>query len=151
MFGIFPEDKPVNNEGECFLPSSVIIGDFSEVINIPLSYWNIDNYKVSWLNSLKEGLINKKHAALVVSMYEPDNANFIFTWVLYFSGNDVFVQNKILFLDKCPGFNPEMINKFTDSRKTHNEDGVKISEWNTDLDSVINFYKTLKKWHESNR
>ena len=149
MFGIFPEDTPVNIEGECVLPSSIIIDEFSEVINIPLSYWNINNYKVSWLNSLEEGLKNKKHATLVVSMYEPENANFVFTWVLYFSGNDVFVQNKVLFLDECPEFTPETINEFTGARETHNEDGMKISEWNTDLDSVINFYNTLKKWHES--
>ena len=149
MFGIFPEDAPVNIEGECVLPSSIIIDEYSEVINIPLSYWNINNYKASWLNSLEEGLKNKKHATLFVSMYDPENSNFIFTWVLYFSDKDVFVQNNILFLDECPGFTPETINQFTDARKTHNEDGMKISEWNTDLDSVINFYNTLKKWYES--
>lgn len=79
MFGIFSQDTAVNIEGECVLPSSIIIDDFSEAINIPLSYWNINDYKVSWLNSLEEGLKNKNHATLVASMYEPENVNFIFT------------------------------------------------------------------------
>ncbi|MGG6156964.1 hypothetical protein ACQSFC_25295 [Salmonella enterica] len=148
MFGIFPEDTPVNIEGECVLPASIIIDEFSEMMNIPLSYWNIDNYKDNWLKALEDGLVNKKHATLAVSMYEPEDTNFIFTWVLYFSGDDVFVQNNILFLDECPGFTPERINYFTEPRETHNEDGIKISEWNTDLDSVIDFYETLKKWNK---
>lgn len=144
MFGIFPEDKPVDIEGECVLPASMIIDEFSEMMNIPLSYWNINDYKDNWRSSLGEGLANKKHAALAVSMYEPVNTNFIFTWVLYFSGDVVFVQNSILFLDECPGFTPETINCFTEPRTTHNEDGMKISEWNTDLKSVISFYHSLK-------
>lgn len=144
MFGIFPKNTPVDIEGECVLPASIIIDEFTEMMNIPLSYWNIGDYKDNWLSSLEEGLANKKHATLAVSMYEPENANFIFTWVLYFSGDDVFVQNSILFLDECPGFTPQTINNFTEPRTTHNEDGMKISEWNTDLKSVLDFYHSLK-------
>lgn len=144
MFGIFPKDNPVNIEGEFVLPASIIIDEFSEMMNIPLSYWNINDYKDSWLSSLEDGLENKKHATLAVSMYEPENTNFIFTWVLYFSGDDVFVQNSILFLDESHGFTPETINSFTEPRTTHNEDGMKISEWHTDLKSVLDFYHSLK-------
>ncbi|WP_338457883.1 hypothetical protein [Pantoea sp. Nvir] len=143
MFGIFPEDRPVDVEGECVLPASIIIDEFSEVINIPLSYWDIEDYKDSWLKSLEEGLANKKHAALVVSMYEPEDANFIFTWVLYFSGEEVIVQNKVLFLDEYPGFTVNRINDFIEPHITHNEDGMKISEWSTDLKSVLTFFNSL--------
>ncbi|MGN2428967.1 hypothetical protein [Klebsiella electrica] len=145
MFGIFPEDKPLDIEGECVLPASIVIDDFSEMMNIPLSYWSINDYKDSWRDSLKEGLENKKHATLAVSMYEPENMNFIFTWVLYFSGENVFIQNSVLFLDEYPGFTPETINNFTEPRKIYNEDGMKISEWSTDLKSVLNFYHSLKR------
>ncbi|UZH03009.1 hypothetical protein OJ965_20510 [Pantoea anthophila] len=144
MFGIFPENKPVDAEGECVLPASIIINEFSEMMNIPLSYWSINDYKANWISSLEDGLKNKKHAALAVSMYEPKHTNFTFTWVLYFSGDNVFVQNSILFLNECPGFTPETINNFTEPRTTHNEDGMKISEWMTDLKSVLDFFHSLK-------
>lgn len=144
MFGIFPQNKPVDIEGEYVLPASIIINEFSEMMNIPISYWSIDDYKLHWMSTLEEGLKNKNHATLAVSMYEPQDTNFIFTWVLYFSGSDVFVQNSILFLDECPGFTPETINSFTEPRTTHNEDGIKISEWTTDLKSVLDFYHSLK-------
>jgi len=56
-----------------------------------------------------------------------------------FSGEQVFVQNKILFLDEHPSFNVDKINNFIESRITYNEDGMKISEWNTDINSVLIF------------
>jgi len=145
MFGIFPEKDAVNVEGELVLPASIVIDEFSEMTNIPLSYWSIKDYKICWLKSLEEGLASKKHAALAVSMYEPENTNFIFTWVLYFCGSEVFVQNKIIFLDECYDFSTEKINEFVEARVTYNEDGMKISEWRTDMESVINFYDSLKE------
>ncbi|WP_071889330.1 hypothetical protein [Serratia rubidaea] len=144
MFGIFPEDEPVDVEGERVLPASIIIDEFSETMNIPLSYWNIEDYKKSWLSSLKEGLASKKHAALAVSMYKPEDTNFIFAWVLYFHSEKVFVQNKILFLDECPDFTADKINYFIKTRMTHNEDGMQISEWCTDLNSIQSFLESLK-------
>lgn len=144
MFGIFPEDKVEKVEGELVLPASIVIDEFSEMTHIPLSYWSIKDYKSCWLKSIAEGLTSKKHAALAVSMYETDNTNFIFTWVLYFCGSKVLVQNTILFLDECQGFSAEKINEFIKPRITHNDDGIKISEWSTDLESVISFYESLK-------
>lgn len=145
MFGIFPEKEAVNVEGELVLPATIIINDYKEAMNIPLSYWTVNDYKINWLMSIEQGIKNRKHAALAVSMYEPDNANFIFTWVLYFCSAKVFVQNKILFLDECNAFSAEKINEFIEPRITHNEDGVKISEWSTDMESVIKFYESLKE------
>lgn len=144
MFGIFPEDKIVYVDGEYVLPASIVINEFSETINMPVSYWNISDYRNSWLSSLEEGLAKRNHATLVVSMHEPESINFIFTWVLYFSGSNVFVQNKIFFLDECQDFTPESINKFAGPRELYNEDGIKISEWEIDLTSVLDFYNSLR-------
>lgn len=144
MFGIFPEDKQIDIEGALFAPAAIVIGDFTESMNIPLTYWNINDYKKSWLKSLDEGLTKKNHAALAVSMYEPELANFVFVWALYFKAEIVHVQNSIIFLEEHKKFSPEKINEFIDERTTHDEDGMKISEWSTNLDSVLDFYKSLK-------
>lgn len=144
MFGIFPENKIVDVEGEIFLPASIVVDDFSEVMNIPLSYWDIEDYKKSWLKSLKEGLASKKHAALAVSMGDPTLTNFLFAWVIYFEGKVAYVQNSIVFLNECDGFTPGRINEFIDKRTTYDEDGMKISEWRTDLDSIHSFVDSLK-------
>lgn len=144
MFGIFPKDEPVDIEGELVLPASIIIDEFSEMMNIPLSYWDIEDYKVSWLNSLKEGLASKNHAVLAVSMNDPALANFIFTWVIYFEDEMAYIQNSIIFLNDFNNFNPDRINEFIDKRTTHDEDGMKISEWCTDINSIQSFFDSLK-------
>lgn len=77
-------------------------------------------------------------------MYEPEDANFIFIWVIYFYDNEVHIQNKVLFLDEHKYFKIEKINNYIGPRNTHNEDGMKISEWKTDIKSVMDFYENLK-------
>lgn len=144
MFGIFPKDEPVDIEGELVLPASIIIDEFSEMMNIPLSYWDIEDYKMSWLNSLKEGLASKNHAVLAVSMNDLALANFIFTWVIYFEDEMAYIQNSIIFLNDFNNFNPDRINEFIDKRTTHDEDGMKISEWCTDINSIQSFFDSLK-------
>ncbi len=143
MFGIFPKDKSVNIDGELVLPALVVIDKFQEAMNIPLTYWNINDYKKSWVRSLEEGLISKSHAALAVSMYEPALANFVFAWVIYFEDEVAYIQNNVIFLEEGKEFSPEKINEFIDEHTTHDEDGIKISEWKTDLKSIINFYTEL--------
>ncbi|MGJ0190845.1 hypothetical protein ACR6A7_00675 [Pantoea sp. RRHST58] len=144
MFGIFPEGKPIKANGELVIPSSIIIGDFTERLHIPISYWSLKDYKMSWISSLTQGINNKKHSALAVTMYEPDFTNFIFVWVVYYHGDMAYIQNKIIFLDECQNFSPETINDFIGERETHNDDGVMVSEWTTDLNSVITFLVSLQ-------
>ncbi|MBT0728522.1 hypothetical protein HGT73_14345 [Rosenbergiella australiborealis] len=144
MFGIFPIDGLVEINDELVLPCSIIVGGFVETLHIPVSYWSFEDYKTSWMKSLEYGIEKNKYSALAVTMYEPELTNFIFTWVLYFCGDIVYVQNKILFLDEYPGFNPGNINNFISSREIYSEEGVKISEWKTDLKSVVAFYNSLK-------
>ncbi|WP_313902141.1 hypothetical protein [Kosakonia radicincitans] len=76
-------------------------------------------------------------------MYEPSKVNFIFTWVLYYEGQNVYVQNNVIFLDKCDKFIPENINEFIEPRAIYDEDGMKISEWVTDMKSVLGFFYSL--------
>lgn len=144
MFGIFSENAPIEECDEMVLPSSIVINEFKENFNIPLAYWNVKDYRNSWKLSIEEGLQRGSHAVLAVSMYEPGHTNFVFTWVLYLEGENVFIQNKIIFLDEHPEFTPENINDYVENRETHDEDGRKLSEWSTDLNSIINFYHDLK-------
>ncbi|BFI71081.1 hypothetical protein [Yersinia pseudotuberculosis] len=143
MFGIFPENEPLEIDGELVQVAKIVIDDFWEPLQLPLSYWELKDYKRSWLASIEKGLHSKNHAALAVSMYDPEQTNFIFVWVMYFQDDIVFLQNKVLFLEDHPSFTIENINDFITSRVTHTEDGHKISEWRTDLNSIMTFYNSL--------
>ncbi|MDX7998103.1 hypothetical protein FE394_02545 [Xenorhabdus sp. Reich] len=145
MFDIVTRDLAVKHFGEIALPSSIIIDDFKEEFFLPITYWNTDNYKRSWYDSLKEGLNKKNHAALAVSMYEPSSVNFIFIWIVYFEGEKVFLQNQTLFVEDHPEFSPYKLNDFIEPRYVENENGDKISEWSTDLNSILEFYNKLEE------
>ncbi|WP_340617364.1 hypothetical protein [Xenorhabdus entomophaga] len=144
MFNITTTDLSTDFFGEPAIPSSIIIDDFKEEFFLPTTYWNLNDYKRSWVKSIEEGLHKKNHSALAVSMYDPNKANFIFVWIIYFKGKDVFIQNQTLFMDDCPGFEPNRINSFIEPRYTETEDGNKISEWRTDLNSIFAFHQKLK-------
>lgn len=143
MFNIVTEDKPIFIYEELALPGRIIIGDFEEYFTLPISFWSLDDYKKSWKNSLKEGIKNKNHAALAVSMYDPSKTNFIFIWTLYFEKNMVHIQNSMFFLDEHPGFNEKNINQFIEPREIYDDEGNKISEWDTEFTSVVKFYNSL--------
>lgn len=145
MFGIFAEDTPITMDTELVLPAHIIIDDFQEKLNLPLTYWKLSDYKLSWLKSLEIGLANKNHAALAVSMYGPGKSNFIFVWVIYFEDEKAYLQNSVIFLDEHTDFMPDKINEFIEPRTTRDDDGMKISEWCTDLNSVYSFYKSLNE------
>ncbi|HDL7739376.1 TPA: hypothetical protein PXP52_004435, partial [Yersinia enterocolitica] len=90
MFGIFPENEPLEMDGELVQAAKIVIDDFWEPLQLPLSYWELKDYKRSWLASIEKGLRSKNHAALAVSMYDPKQTNFIFVWVMYFQDDIVF-------------------------------------------------------------
>ncbi|CBJ80225.1 conserved hypothetical protein [Xenorhabdus bovienii str. Jollieti] len=144
MFNIVTKDSAVKFFGELTLPSSIIIDDFKEEFHLPITYWSLIDYKKSWYNALKEGLHKKNHAALAVSMYDPISVNFIFIWIIYFEGEDVFLQNQTLFIEDCQNFSPSKLNDFIDPRYTETENGDRVSEWSTDINSILEFYKELE-------
>ncbi|MEJ8321777.1 hypothetical protein WKI40_01280 [Kosakonia sacchari] len=53
MFGIFPEKEAVNVEGELVLPAAIVINNYKEAMNIPLSYWTVNDYKNNWFVTLE--------------------------------------------------------------------------------------------------
>lgn len=69
---------------------------------------------------------------------------------LFFMGHifhdcEVFIQNKVLFLDEHPGFAINKINDFIHLLITNNKNGMKISEWRADLENVVVFYDNLNE------
>ncbi|MGV3345559.1 hypothetical protein ACGVWS_07365 [Enterobacteriaceae bacterium LUAb1] len=144
MFGIFTEDKAIQSAfNEIVLPAKIIIGDFNEGMQIPLTYWSIKQYRKSWLEVLKQGLRNGNHSVLAVSMYNPETVNFIFSWVLYYKGTQVIIQNKMIFAGEIQGFSIHKLNDCAGEYDAYS-DGEKVSEWYTTIDEVNAFVNYLE-------
>jgi len=141
-FNISLGSEAVNRNGESVLEGSIFLCGSIESFYAPDSFWKREQYLKSWRDSFSEGYASKSHSALIVSMRDPLLMNFMFAWILYFEGEKVFVQNKVLFMDDVRGaFEVERINDYFGDRETFNEDGVKISEWEFALEEVVGFFE----------
>ncbi len=92
--------KGFESEGDRVISGSLAIGGFSEDFYASLSYWHRDNYLYQWREGLGRLLSGKRHSAVVTTMYNPSNANFIFWWVMYLIGDNVHIQNHVLLLEE---------------------------------------------------
>lgn len=144
MFGIFTENKAIQSAfDELVSPAKIVIGDFAEGLQIPLSYWNIKQYQQSWIETIKQGLKKCDHSVLAVSMYNPETVNFIFSWVLYYKEERVIIQNKMIFTGEIKDFSINKLNEYAGEYDTYS-DGEKVSEWYTTVNEVKLFLEYLE-------
>ncbi|QWB28247.1 hypothetical protein KJK29_14215 [Streptomyces koelreuteriae] len=111
-----------------------------------LTYWKVEQYRASWVRSLKALELGGDAAScLISSITNPETSNFIFCWPLYKSGDIVYVQNSIIFLGELEEeFVPDEPWRFVEPRSTVDEDGHEISEWQTTADEVREFLRTVE-------
>jgi hypothetical protein len=130
------------DSGPAEAPGRIVIGDFTETFNAPLGFWDESDYRRSWRQAF-EVLNANPHSTscLMTSMTDPDNSNFLVCWPMYREGEDVYIQNTIIFLDKVEEtFNPMAPWGCVRPRHGIDEDGNKISEWTTSMDSLREFF-----------
>jgi hypothetical protein len=139
----FTNKEPQNNEQVAH--GYLKIGTFEECFEASLTYWKRSDYENHWSEGLKRLLLGNDKSALVTSMNDPQNANFIFWWVMYVLGGRVYIQNHVLFLERLDmAFDEKNIYKHIPIRETHTEEGVPLSEWVVDLDDIASFLKDNK-------
>ncbi|MFU2048674.1 hypothetical protein [Avibacterium gallinarum] len=144
MFDILLENKKFDeNFQESIFQAKIIINEFSEALHIPISYWNIADYISNWKNSLTKGFLNKKDSALLTTVYNLTETNFLQSWILYYSTETIYIQNYIFFLDEHRDLNLKNINDFIPPRDILTEEGERISEWKVRNTDILEFYKSL--------
>ncbi|MGW1717507.1 hypothetical protein [Streptomyces sp. NPDC002156] len=123
----------------------VTVGDFSESFPMDLSFWTVGDYYRSWERALRELETRKNSTScLISSITDPEVANFIFCWPIYREGEDVYVQNSIIFLDDLEDrFNPQEPWRYVEARSLIDEDGNQISEWSTTISRVRRFRESI--------
>ncbi|MET7549685.1 hypothetical protein ABZS94_28600 [Streptomyces sp. NPDC005500] len=123
------------------------IGEFSENFPMALSYWNGGEYRESWelaIRLLVEGEIET--SCLVASIGEPTTANFISCWPLYRREEKVFVQNSLIFTNELDEpFDPNQPWLSVEPRTTVDEDGLRISEWETTVSDLREFLQNISR------
>ncbi|WP_157015978.1 hypothetical protein [Pseudomonas batumici] len=143
-FGIFLDHVLSDSFGVASLKGVIHLSGSQEFFYAPVSYWGRREYIESWRAAFTTGYARGEHSVLVTSMLDPEKANFLTVWVLYYVGSKVYVQNSIVFLDEVgEKFDVSDPNSYVGPREKIDEDGNEISEWEVSLDDVVSFFEGL--------
>jgi hypothetical protein len=145
VFAIELQSQRESGEGNGGPPEAsgrIVIGDFTETFRVPLGYWNESDYRRSWRQAFD--VLNadqRSMSCLMTSMTDPGNSNFLVCWPMYREGENVYIQNAIIFVDEIrEAFDPAAPWDFIRPRQVIDEDGNKISEWITSMNSLREFF-----------
>jgi len=139
--------KPKKIWGLLSYEGQIIIGDFQEKFVMPLNSWNIEQYKQQWQEGIKR-IKTKPVSCLVATVQNLYTHPLIEMWILYKENNTIYFQNNLLnnsIIAEDPAlkgldlanFTPETCYQYIDyHRKTHTEDGTKISEWSLPVENI---------------
>lgn len=97
------------------------------------------DYSKQWQEAVQKILAgnDNERSALVVSMYDPASINFLNRWPMYRDGQQVHIQNGLLFVDQLnEDFKLEKLFSYTGQRELLSEEGAKISEWSVPLQEL---------------
>ena len=137
-----PQEAEEGNGDSATTSGRIVIGDFTETFRIPLGFWDESDYRRSWRRAF-EVLTANPHttSCLMTSMTDPGNSNFLTCWPMYREGEDVYIQNALIFLDEIEeNFDPAAPWDSVRPREAIDEDGNKISEWITSMGSLREFF-----------
>ncbi len=118
----------------------ISIGSFHEQFTAPLDFWDVNDYRRHWCESVDFLISSGKDSCLITAMHDPNTANFIQWWLLYPRGDKVFIQNQLLFLNRLSSpFDILRPYLQVPSRQVINDEGVPISEWESTLKDFVSF------------
>lgn len=125
---------------ERYQTGEIIIGSFGERFEASLWYWDAKQYESHWREQVARIVRGAPRGALVTSMVDPLDANFITLWPMYRDGHIVRFQQRLLFLDQLPQkFDENDIPSAIGPRVVIDEDGQTISEWETSVADMAGF------------
>jgi hypothetical protein len=137
-----PQEPRDENDGPAEASGRIVIGHFTETFMVPLGFWDESDYRHSWRQAFE--VLNADQnsvSCLMTSMTDPRDSNFLACWPMYRAGEDVYIQNALVFLDEIEGaFDTSAPWRYVRPRQGIDEDGNKISEWATSMDSLREFF-----------
>ena len=130
------------NENSSYV--EITIDEFHDKFLASHDYWDRKKYLHQWIEGLSKVIFGESNSLLITNMYDPQKANFIFTWLMYVIGEKVVFQNKLFILKELnEPFNENDPYTCIPIRITTTDEGYEISEWVTDIESLKEFYYSL--------
>ncbi len=142
--GFCDEKSPVRRIESSCRDGLIRIGEFEERIQVPLSYWDENEYEEQWKDGVGRVLGGHSRSCLLTAVTDPKNTHYFEWWLIYREAEVVFLQNGILFLeDSKHSLDPKHIFDDIPVRETM-EDGRPVSEWTVPLTDFEEFYRNFE-------
>lgn len=133
--------------GYDYVSGEIIIGDFKEHLDIPVSYWSLEDYRAQWRDAVSRLVDGGSRSALLTQCFNPadDYGYCIESWSLYRYGDTVYVHNQYLkgqFLSS-----PWTLDATVDEigeRKVDDHGKPLASEWRITMDELVRFAEGLE-------
>jgi len=143
-FAIGFEDAPLEHPyDDASIPAArgrIVLGDWAEEFLANLGEWTPEEYRNQWRRSIQSLLEGQRKAVLITTFSSPKIASHIEWWALYRVGEEVFAQNQLLFFEDIGGkFDTNRAVEYLRERRTENNEGVSISEWNVSVSDLEAF------------
>lgn len=137
-FAIWITDEKSDEEQTAI--GCIQIDQFVERFQITLNYWDKGTFQRKWREAVKRLVLGANTVGLMTWMTSPTVKDNRRAWILYREGHRVFIQDKVLIATgKSPKFDEEEHLVEMPPRNTVNEDGFKVSEWETSIQSLANY------------
>jgi len=136
----------------------ITVDDFEEYFFSNDSFFKKEDYYRHWLKSV-DLLFKYSKAFFLKNVYDPNNANFYMSWKCYLLNDVVYVQDTILFSEDChliDDDDDDDVRKYCLRDVIYSsveigdiifadDEGNKVSTWQTDVRSINDFKKRLEK------
>ncbi|XYH97992.1 hypothetical protein ACMHYB_61345 [Sorangium sp. So ce1128] len=134
----FLDESPGADLPGCQL-GEICISSFREKFVSDVTFWPRFKYEQQWIAAAMR-IMTGDRVAMITSLNEPSLSNFVRWWALYRDGNSIAIQQQLCFLEELrEPFDPEVVDKFVEPRRTISEDGQSISEWYTTVAAISEF------------
>lgn len=132
--------SPTKSDGEMYQAGRITIGDFTERFWMPLSFWNIGQYRKQWEEGIAY-LRTHDSSCLIAKISMEKNELFVSAWVLYKVGDTIFIQYHFYpdkaKVDQLPSFNSKTCYSHLRPRTD------KFEEWSVKSDDFF------ASWHKN--
>ncbi len=140
----FLSGPSIREDGWAYAVGTIQGDGLEDYFRANLDYWTQKNYEDHWQKAIKRIVETGRPTALITDMSDPSTANFITWWPMWRLGEEVRMQNQILFLDELDApFNiADPFSSLTDYNGNLTEEGQRISEWRIPITEMIHFLQS---------
>jgi hypothetical protein len=128
--------EPQNDGGMNRLRGRTTLGAYTEEFLAPFGHWKRADYERQWVEAARRVLGPAGRAAFFT-------AAFRFWWAMWREGDVIFVHEELLTPERMAGVvdDGSVPYHLIENRRTHDEDGMPISEWQISAEDVRAFVK----------